>query len=121
MGSPSRARGEGGGVAPSAYALPFARRRPHLDGSLVRELRAELGQSSSTFPRIDSYRTEPRCAIAATYSDRLEIRSLRNKERPKMLHKGEEKISLAKRFISLANWIISLAKGFCFVRCLASY
>jgi len=39
---------------PGAYALPFARRRPHLDGSLVRELRAELGQSSSTFPRIDS-------------------------------------------------------------------
>src|SRR5271168_2305882 len=43
FGSPSLA-------PPGAYALPFARRRPHLDGSLVRELRAELGQSSSTFP-----------------------------------------------------------------------
>src|ERR1700674_346885 len=36
MGSPSLA-------PPGAYALPFARRRPHLDGSLARELRAELG------------------------------------------------------------------------------
>src|SRR5271167_2419351 len=63
-GVPLLSQGEKG-LAPGAYALPFARRRPHLDGSLVRELRAELGQSSSTFPRIDSYRLESRCVCGS--------------------------------------------------------
>jgi len=63
------------GSSPSAraarrgIALPFTRRRLHLDGALIRELRAELGQSNSTFPRIDSYRPESDLyAVATSYS-----------------------------------------------------
>jgi hypothetical protein len=84
MGSPSLA-------PPGAYALPFARRRPHLDGSLVRELRAELGQSSSPFPRIDSY--GPNLDVYARRQPTRVVwrfRSLQNKKRPKSFTKGRE-------------------------------
>jgi hypothetical protein len=66
------ARGEGG--SRQAPTLCRSRGVGHLDGSLVRELRAELGQSSSTFPRIDCYRPESRCVCPSpTYSGRPEI------------------------------------------------